>query len=176
MAIDLFEDVAARAGGIPRETAARVTVATVAALQALLPRVDGEALATLLPPRRRPRPARGHGDLFLVVARRARVRRVVAIEVGEVACSALAARLSPEARERAIRHLPPDLAGLFEPPAPGIVQSPPSHAQRESIAAAANPHEDTKLSSGHALADELGTETLAGGRPGSERPLSGEGR
>jgi hypothetical protein len=46
-------------------------------------------------------------------------------------------------------------------------------AHRHSVARSDDPHGDTKLSSAHGLRQEQTEHTLALGRPGSSRPISG---
>lgn len=54
-----------------------------------------------------------------------------------------------------------------------IADARPERAHSHSIARSDDPHADTKLSSSRGLTQERESETLAAGRPGAKRPLSG---
>lgn len=121
-----------------------------------------------------------------------------AVEHTQAVCSALGELLGAEARAHIEKHLPEPFAELFAPRqsvAPATQHSritvamtlsegrpgsghPLSEArrermQRDSVAARANPHGETKLSSARGLTQEREHETLATGHAGSSRPLSG---
>jgi uncharacterized protein (DUF2267 family) len=124
----------------------------------------------------------------------------LAIEHSEVVCRALCEALAPSTRQHLQTTLP-KLAGLFELPtdierplseahrsssAPNdLAEGRPggaspiatsdlrSLAHRHSVARSDDPHADTKLSSARGLRQEQGEHTLAAGRPGSRRPISG---
>lgn len=111
-------------------------------------------------------------------------------------CRVLAEELSTEAIDRVLAEVPAPLARLLSPPGaevvaaphaagyeslasghPGsrhpIADSPGSRAQPDSIGRAET-HEDTKLSTTPGTTQERAHTTLAEGRPGFERELSGE--
>lgn len=72
------------------------------------------------------------------------------------------------------REAPNDLAeGRPGGSLPLATADPRYLAHRHSIARSDDPHGDTKLSSAHGLRQEQGEDTLAAGRPGSRRPISG---
>lgn len=134
------------------------------------------------------------------VAQAEGVPLALALEHSEVVCRTLCEALAPSTRWRLQRILP-KLAGLFELPAdvePPLGESHRSSAaphdlaegrpggsspiassdlrplaHRHSIARSDDPHADTKLSSARGLRQEQGEHTLAAGRPGSRRPISG---
>lgn len=134
------------------------------------------------------------------VARAEGVRLGLAIEHAEMICRALSEALSTSTRRRLQRSLP-ELAPLFELPErveaplaashrssaapndlaegrPGGSQplasgDPRYLAHRHSVARSEDPHGDTKLSSARGLRQEQAEHTLALGRPGSSRPISG---
>jgi hypothetical protein len=54
-----------------------------------------------------------------------------------------------------------------------ISDARPNRAHAHSVARSDNPHGDTKLSSSHGFTQERENETLADGRPGPKRTLSG---
>jgi uncharacterized protein (DUF2267 family) len=85
---------------------------------------------------------------------------------------------SPEVAERIERPRDPELPdGTLATGRPGsrhpLYDARPERAHAHSIARSDNPHGDTKLSSAHGFTQERERETLATGRPGSKRPLSG---
>ncbi|HVK85599.1 MAG TPA: DUF2267 domain-containing protein [Kofleriaceae bacterium] len=112
-------------------------------------------------------------------------------------CRVLAEELSTEAIDRIRVEVPASLAQLLSPPGgevvgrtpsaagyeslasghPGsrhpIADTPGSRAQADSVADAGG-HEDTKLSTAPGTTQERAHTTLAEGRPGFERELSGE--
>jgi uncharacterized protein (DUF2267 family) len=88
-------------------------------------------------------------EFYRRMGRDAGLRRSVAIEQAQVVCRALA-ELLPEAGVRRLQKHMPELAPLFRVPAPPPPVLAPEHLHSE-------PSPD---------------HTLAGGRPGSERPLS----
>jgi uncharacterized protein (DUF2267 family) len=134
------------------------------------------------------------------VARAEGVRLGQAIEHAEVVCRALSEALSHSTRSRLQKALP-TLADLFELPEesekplteahrssaapndlaegrPGgslpIATADPRYlAHRHSVARSDDPHGDNKLSSAQGLRQEQDEHTLASGRPGSRRPISG---
>ncbi len=87
-------------------------------------------------------------ELGFRLARRLAIEPARTIELAEIVCQAIAARLDRDRREELLQRLPPDLRALF--------QAPPS-------AAAARAREPGLAGTGHTLAD---------GRPGSAHPLS----
>jgi len=136
-------------------------------------------------------------DVYHRVAEREHAQLGFAREHTGVVLEALAAVLSPYARERLAGGLPSGMAVLLEPPAvvpaptpvvrareqttlasgrPGsrhpLSEARPDRAHRESVARADNPHDDTKLSSSHGLTQEREDDSLARGRLGSRRPLT----
>jgi len=73
-----------------------------------------------------------------------------------------------------IAHRLPEIAELFELPEPTEAPLHPDLlAHRHSVARSDDPHADSKLSSARGLRQEREQRTLASGRPGSRRPLSG---
>jgi uncharacterized protein (DUF2267 family) len=136
------------------------------------------------------------------IAAREGVARGPAREHAGVVLQALAAELSPDTRQYLRRALPPQVAELLEPrtEAETVVAGPraarrkgsplatgrpgsrhplsearldPAH--RHSVARTGDPHADSKLSESRGTAQDRRGETLATGRPGSRRPLSGGG-
>jgi uncharacterized protein (DUF2267 family) len=117
----------------------------------------------------------------------------------EIVCGALGELLPEELATRVERTLEPSIAALFqpvsrevgEPPPYELAYSPKHHtlatgrpgsehpvsssgpkgAQTESVAAA-NPHEDTKLSSAHGETQEREEESLATAHPRSDREIA----
>jgi len=130
------------------------------------------------------------------IGRRLGVEVGAALELAQLVLSRLGATLDPDTRTLLELRLPEGFATLLEPrsvhalpahPAestrryatlaegrPGashpLSQVRPEDSQHDSVARADNPHADDKLSSSHAPAHE--DVTLAGGKPGSRRPLS----
>jgi uncharacterized protein (DUF2267 family) len=90
-------------------------------------------------------------ELYRWTKRYSKTRKSVAVEQVQVVCRALAELLQPPELERLKRHLP-QIMPLFEIPATADPPSAPRHRRPEP-------------------ADH----TLAGGRPGSSRPLSEAG-
>jgi uncharacterized protein (DUF2267 family) len=139
-------------------------------------------------------------DFFRRVAAHEGVRLGLAVEHAEIVCRALGQTLTHAVLAR-LGHALPDLAPLFEPttePAPQLAQSEPAPdvpsdlaegrpggthplatadplvlAHRHSVARSDDPHAETKLSSACGLTQEREARTLATGRPGSKRPISG---
>ena len=121
-------------------------------------------------------------------------------EIVASVCRVLAEELSSEANQLLQRALPIALRELFVAGAPDgeepshvelarsslaegrpgartpLSEAHPTRVQRGSVVAEPNPHGATKLSSTPGKAEERKHATLAGGRPGSERPLSGKDR
>ncbi|MDX2091234.1 MAG: DUF2267 domain-containing protein [Kofleriaceae bacterium] len=112
-------------------------------------------------------------------------------------CRVLAEELSTEALELLRAVAPAELGRLLNPPGaevtgrpttrgyeslaagkPGsahpIADTPTERAQPESLAASTDGHEDTKLATAHGTTQERAHTTLAEGRPGFTRKLSGE--
>ena len=135
------------------------------------------------------------------IQRHERVLLGRAREHAQIVCRALVNSLSPETLTLLRRHLPA-LKPLFDddelpasqpeaeilrarnPPdahlatgRPGsrhpLADARPQRAHSHSIARSDDPHADTKLSSTRGLTQERENETLATGRPGAKRPLSG---
>jgi uncharacterized protein (DUF2267 family) len=120
-----------------------------------------------------------------------------AIEQAETVLAVLAEELDPDALAALARRLPPAVAGLLRPrrfegeAPPGrrgrrdtlasgrpgsrhpLGEASAERRQAHSIADTPAPHADRKLSTGHGSEDEP-DHTLAGGRAGSDRPLSGD--
>jgi len=90
----------------------------------------------------------GAEELVYRLSRRLGISRGQALEVAQVTCRAIADSLEAEERRQLLAHLPADLAQLFRPPAVMDVTA----GQADRLAG-----------TGH---------TLAGGQPGSTRPLS----
>jgi len=136
-------------------------------------------------------------ELVVRVAEREGVPRGFALEHTEVVCATLAGALSEATMARLERALTPSLLTLFTrralsatPPEraigghghtladgrPGsrrpLSEAVPSTAHSESVASTANPHADTKLSTARGLTQERESESLATGRPTSDRPLN----
>jgi uncharacterized protein (DUF2267 family) len=148
----------------------------------------------------RPRIHDGPGGFFHQVATREGTRPGVAVEHAELVCRFLGQMIPFEVRTRLERALP-ELKLLFarpeafEPPPraseprrdvpndlaegrpgsrhPLASSDPLVTAHRHSVARSADPHADTKLSSATGFTQEREGDTLAGGRPGSTRPISG---
>lgn len=139
----------------------------------------------------------GLQELHARVAAREDVRLGFAIEHTAVICETVAEALSAGALYCLRQALPEEMARLFTlpPRAPRFERirvdahrhtlaegrpgsGRPLYAARfdrahsHSIALADNPHADTKLSSSPGLTQERERETLATGKPGSDRPLS----
>jgi uncharacterized protein (DUF2267 family) len=134
------------------ESASRALIATLEALAALLTRDERESLSISVPLELRPvvLASRPHAqaapdEFFRQVAAREGARRGLAIEHAELVCLLLREMLPAEARLR-LEHALPQLAQLFA--APPAYDAPAHPGEREG-------------------------ETLATGRPGSKRPLSG---
>lgn len=131
------------------------------------------------------------------VGQRLGVREGIALELAAIVGLTLGELVRDDVLARVRRELPDELASLFNAPppapeAPSVHMHPerrtlaegrgggsrplfaadPGAAQTESVARAENPHAETKLSSARGLTQEREGETLAEGRPGSERPLS----
>ena len=109
-------------------------------------------------------------------------------------CRVLAEELSVDAQQALQVSLPPPVAAWLTPGAPAASRPPSSdrtdtlatgrpgshHPVSESAAerrhgdsiAAANPHDDTKLSSAHGTTQERDETTLAEGRPGPARGIA----
>lgn len=138
---------------------------------------------------------------FERVERHERTRPGRAREHAHIVCRALTEVLDSEALAL-LRHHLPQLESLFSAsvdgplaPAPETLRTPPrdystlaagrpgsrhplaeahpTRAHAHSVARSVDPHADTKLSSSHGLTQERENETLASGKPGSKRPLSG---
>jgi uncharacterized protein (DUF2267 family) len=90
-------------------------------------------------------------ELYRWTKRYSKTRKSVAVEQVQVVCRALAELLQPPELERLRRHLP-QIAPLLEAPAAADPPSAPRHRRPEPP-----------------------DRTLAGGRPGSSRPLSEAG-
>jgi uncharacterized protein (DUF2267 family) len=129
------------------------------------------------------------------VARREEVRSGFAAEHTGVVCQVLAESLSPATLRRLRDALPEAMGALFTPREPAepfeyvhldpsrrtlaegrpgsrhpLSEAHPERAHSHSVARAANPHEDTKLSSSAGLTQEREHETLATGHPRVLRP------
>jgi hypothetical protein len=136
-------------------------------------------------------------SFYEVATRRDGVRAALAREQAQMVCEALGVELSPEIREQLSTRLARSVFALFSPCARGIgvarpprrrsrttlaegragSQSPvseaaPPGAQADSVAAARNPHGNTKVSSTTGLTQERERETLASGSAGPRRPIS----
>lgn len=134
------------------ESASRALVATLEALAALLTRDERESLSTSIPAElravvleSRPPALVGPDEFFRQVAAREDARRGLAIEHAELVCRLLREALPTEARLR-LEHALPQLAQLFA--IPETYDAPPHPDERKG-------------------------DTLASGRPGSKRPISG---
>lgn len=138
---------------------------------------------------------------YQLVQRHERVRPGRAREHAQIVCRALAEVVSPECRALLVRHVPWLESVLLAPAplplAPGPERVPPAapssttlatgrpgarrplaaanpdRAQSHSVARSDDPHGDTKLSSSHGTTQERERETLATGKPGPKRSLSG---
>jgi uncharacterized protein (DUF2267 family) len=143
---------------------------------------------------------RGREALVARVADSEHVPEGLALEHATAVLSALAEGLDEDVRRVLERELPEDVRPWVRPkeehpPPPGVhghpAPHPPHHvsearpgsehpiseaeprrAQRGSVAASADPHEDVKFSTAHGLTQEREHETLAEGEPGPDRPLS----
>jgi uncharacterized protein (DUF2267 family) len=139
----------------------------------------------------------GAEELYRRVAELEGISLGLARERAQVVCRELAEILTGEAREHLTLHASADLAALFEPsrawgdppprPRPrarrtrGLAESRPGsrhpisesrpRGQTHSVAERAQPHGESKLSSGASSAEEE-RDTLATGRRGSKRPLA----
>ena len=139
----------------------------------------------------------GIEEFYARISRRAGMGIGRAREEAVVVCWVMAEAVGEDALQRIRRELPREFWELFtlpEPiPPPATVHLHPEHrtlaeghgggsrplydarpdrAQSQSVARSDNPHGDTKVSSATGLTQEREEETLASGRPGSERPLS----
>jgi hypothetical protein len=141
-------------------------------------------------------------DLIDGVEWRERTNSSIACEHATAVLEVFARSLDPDARESLSAHLPASIARRLAArstigtsagrrPAhdprepmhtlatgrPGslhpLSEARPDTAHAESVARSANPHGDTKLSSTHGLTQERLQETLAEGRPGPSRRISG---
>lgn len=197
----IIERVSAHSG-LDQPRARRVCHAVVEVLGSCLP--DPGKVARWLPPalgeslaRGRPGSISGVDDFYQEVGRALGLAPGPSLEQAQSVCAALAEGLDDEAREMLAGHLPGDVAALLVPaprPAtperpvhvgsgrglavgrPGsehpVSTSPPRRAHRDSVTREV-PHQESKLSTGHVSIEE-DEDTLAGGRPGSDRPLSGD--
>jgi uncharacterized protein (DUF2267 family) len=138
----------------------------------------------------------GMRDLYARIAAREKISLGRAVEYVQAAGGALAELLDETARELLVRRLPAEWSALFVPVAPAseadlppgtqpghghtlatgrpgslhpLAEAAPRGAQADSVAAAANPHADSKLSSSRGPA---GGHPLATGRPGAEDPIA----
>ncbi len=136
------------------------------------------------------------------IARREHVRLGLSVEHAQVVCRALSELLTPTTLQHLRRHVPELSELLHVPEPPRVPDARPvprasaraphtlaegrpggseplasaSHDQivhTHSIARSDDPHAETKLSSSRGLTQERLRRTLAAGRPGSNRPLSG---
>jgi uncharacterized protein (DUF2267 family) len=207
---DAFLDEVARLGALTgREQAERVAQAVLLATGERLALGDRDALA-----RRLPAPfdallgGAAHArdlDLDALVARVAALEptsKGFAAEHPEAVCEAVAELADEELLLRLQKHLPRDVAELFEvhdrapePPSPAhhreeasgfgdslasgrpaskhpLSESRADRAREHSVALESNPHGDTKLSSAEGLTQERLGEDLATGRPASKKPVS----
>jgi uncharacterized protein (DUF2267 family) len=157
-------------------------------------------LAAALARRRGPAQITDAGGLARRVGELAGLPLAHALEQAQVVCQVLAELSDPDALAH-LATLPPGLAALLEPRARGPAPPPPrrpatapgtgrtlasgrpgsghplsessaDRAHRESLARAAEPHGQDKLSTSHGGADERRRDDLSTGRPGSTRPLS----
>ena len=75
------------------------------------------------------------------------------------------------------QHDPRELSHTLATGRPGslhpLSEARPDSAHSQSVARSDNPHADTKVSTTHGLTQERFRETLAEGRPGPSRPISG---
>ncbi len=145
----------------------------------------------------------GTEELFARIARRAKAPHGRALETAEIVLAALGECLEPERRKRLAQALPERAAeillGRCAPDADVPPHAEAKHAPRErslatgrpgsrhplsdarpprghahSVAANADPHGETKLSSARGTTQERFRETLAEGRPpGPVRPIGG---
>lgn len=137
------------------------------------------------------------GDLYRRISSLAGIRLGLATEEAQVICRVVAQAASREALAH-LRHLPMEFAVLFgprpggataphraTPPGAGrtlatgrpgsmhpVSESAPHRTHDESVASAANPHADSKISSSQGMTQERDDQDLAAGKAGSERPLS----
>ncbi len=141
-------------------------------------------------------------ELYRRVALALGLPRAEAVEYTQVVSQVLAESLDEDARKHLTLHLSDELAALFVPrPRTTHVVLPrvgyPRHvppgsghtladgrfgsyqplsesglAQSGSVVATDNPHGDTKLSSSHGISTDREGDSLAGGKPGSKRPVS----
>jgi uncharacterized protein (DUF2267 family) len=179
-----LEAIAASLGEQEREVVARALPSEVRPVLQEAPRMPG-------------------GDRHFVgrVGLREHVRPGLAVEHAQVVCGVLGAVLPPHVRSLLERALPvlTDLFAGREPLETPVEPLPRNHARhnlaegrpggthplstanparlshRHSVARSDDPHGDTKLSSAEGLTQEREDRTLATGRPGSTRPLSGGG-
>jgi uncharacterized protein (DUF2267 family) len=121
-----------------------------------------------------------------------------ALELVASVCRVLVEELSTEAVDLLRAVAPAELGRMLNPPGPEMPAAPgtagyeslasgkpgsehpiaetptPTRAQDDSLAQSAAGHEDTKLSTAHGTTQERARTTLAEGRPGFTRELSGE--
>jgi len=140
----------------------------------------------------------GAGELYARVAEGERIRVGIAVEHAAAVLETVSEAISEGTLHRLAQELPEQISRLLAPhPSiegpervhvdhrrrtlaegrPGgchpLSEGRLDRAQSESVARSENPHGDTKLSSGRGLTQERESETLAEGKPGSSRPLSG---
>jgi uncharacterized protein (DUF2267 family) len=197
---NLLSEIAARMGGANEVETRRALDATLLTLGEHLPPRDAAAVAAELPAALAPlleTPAHDECASVEEFYTRVAAREGLAVGFGhehaQVVCRALAAALSAQARTQLACHLWPELlhptlqdrqaaalpsrhgrdlaSGIPGSRHPLSEAAPPTGVQRDSVAAADNPHEARKLSSG-APSAERGETTFAGGRAGSRHPLS----
>lgn len=140
----------------------------------------------------------GVEELYQRVANRLGIRAGVAVEHTVSVLRTVAEVAGDDLVERLREDLPPDIDALLVVPE-AAAPPPPIHrrpdgttlaeghggssrplfaakadrAHTHSVARNDNPHGDTKLSSARGLSQEREGDTLAEGKPGSKRPLSG---
>lgn len=201
---DLTQRVAELAGLANPVLAERAVRAVLRALHGVLVPDEAAALAAELPAAWRSvleaesgPPALDPEVFFTRVGRFASADPAAARELAQVVCRALADSLSPDLRERLVRHLGVPLGALFAPaPAPHppprppraeappreahtlatgrpgsrhpLAESQPERAHTHSVARSDDPHGDTKLSGAHGE-DDLASGHLRPGRPVSEQ-------
>jgi uncharacterized protein (DUF2267 family) len=178
-----LDTVRERAGRINPAELGRVARMTLRALGSQAPD-DVADLGRVLPGELRTVLEAGHRgppveltDLFAELARTTRMRTGIALELVETVVAVLAERLDAPTRDHLRRHLPVDWAALIVDPRPPSLRRPPHPrgGQTHSIAANPDPHADTRLASTPGPSAERHGETLAEGRPGSQRPLATAG-
>ncbi len=201
---DLTQRVAELSGLSDPVLAERALRAVLRALRGVLVTDEAAALAAELPVAWRVvleeesgSPALDPEVFFTRVGRFAGADPAAARELAQVVCRALADSLSPDLRERLMRHLGEPLAALFAPVSPThppprppraealprephtlatgrpgshhpLAESHPEPAHTHSVARSDDPHGDTKLSGAR------GDEDLASGHPRPGRPVSEE--